>query len=440
MQHFFRTPPVRIGVRSGHALPQRWADVRFPASSERVSFRRCGPPEREPTELICIQIRTAFTHPPPRMSSHPSRSAAARLERIHASPRFDGRVFRNTNNARPGLKPGTVMPTMKEYLCGGERRVPGAPLPLDDPRSTWRTSPETGLRTTWLGHSTMLFEIDGARILTDPVWTKRASPVPFAGPKRFHAPPVPIKDLPNLDAVLISHDHYDHLDRSAIRALIKRKVRFITSLGVGAHLEGWGVPAERITELDWWEHTTLEPSGVVITAAPSQHFSGRTLLDRNATAWSSFHLQGPKHSVFHGADTGLTQDYTQIRDRFGKFDLVLLEIGAYHAAWGDIHLGPEHALDAWAMLGSGTLHPIHWGTFNLAMHAWDQPIETLTTQAPARGVSLLTPRLGQAVEPARVGGVTPWWRAAVAEERATGKSDAVPETSDDLSAVSWPVD
>jgi L-ascorbate metabolism protein UlaG (beta-lactamase superfamily) len=359
---------------------------------------------------------------------------------MQASPRFDGRVFRNTGNAVPGLKPGTVMPTMKEYICGGERRVPGAPLPLDDPRSAWRTAPETRLRTTWLGHSTMLFEIDGARILTDPVWTKRASPVPFAGPKRFHAPPVPIAALPELDAVLISHDHYDHLDRSAIRALLKRNVRFITSLGVGAHLEGWGVPPERITELDWWEQTTLEPSGVVITAAPSQHFSGRTLLDRNATAWSSFHLQGPWHSVFHGADTGLTSEYLQIRERFGVFDLVLLEIGAYHPAWGDIHLGPEHALEAHAMLGSGTLHPIHWGTFNLAMHAWDQPIETLTALAPSRGVSLVTPRLGQPVEPSRVDGVTPWWRAVVAEERATGKSGAVPETSDDLSAVSWPVD
>ncbi len=373
-------------------------------------------------------------------SASASPSAATRRDRCLASPRFDGRVFRNTNNAKEGLKPGTVVPTMKEYLCGGERRVPGAPLPLVDPRSTWRAAPETKLRVTWLGHSSLLFEIDGARILTDPVWTQRASPVPFAGPKRFHAPPVSLAALPELDAVLISHDHYDHLDRSAIRALAKRPVRFITSLGVGTHLEHWGVPAERITELDWWESTTLEPSGVVITATPSQHFSGRTLLDRNATAWSSFHLQGPWHSVFHGADTGLTPEYHDIRARFGAFDLVLLEIGAWHPAWGDIHLGPGHALDAHAMLGSGRLLPIHWGTFNLGMHAWDEPIETLTTLAPSRGIDLLTPMLGQPVEPTRIDGVTPWWRGVVAEERATGKNVAAPETSDDLSAVSWPVD
>ena len=364
----------------------------------------------------------------------------ARRERMHASPRFDGRVFRNTNHARAGLKPGTVMPTMKEYMCGGERRVPGAPIPLHDPRTDWKRTPQSGLRVTWLGHSTLVFEIDGARILADPVWTQRASPVPFAGPKRFHAPPVSIASLPELDAVLISHDHYDHLDRAAIRALGKRNVRFITSLGVGAHLEAWGIDPARITELDWWEQATLEPSGVVITATPSQHFSGRTLLDRNATAWSSFHLQGAKHAVFHGADTGLTPEYTQIRDRFGKFDLVLLEIGAYHPAWGDIHLGPEHALDAHAMLGSGTLLPIHWGTFNLAMHAWDQPIETLAAHAPSRGVQLLTPMLGQAVEPSQVGELTPWWRSVAAAEHASGKSSEMPETSDDESAVSWPVD
>ncbi len=369
-----------------------------------------------------------------------SRSSALRHERMHASPRFDGRVFRNTTSAKAGLKPGSVMPTMKEYLCGGERRVPGADLPLADPRATWRSAPESGLRVTWLGHSTLLFEIDGARILTDPVWAQRASPLPFAGPKRFHAPPVSIAALPDLDAVLISHDHYDHLDRAAVRALRRRDLRFITSLGVGTHLEAWGVPPDRITELDWWESTTLEKSGVTITATPSQHFSGRTLLDRNATAWSSFHLQGAVHRVFHGADTGLTPEYNEIRERLGTFDLVLLEIGAWHPAWGDIHLGPAHAIEAHGMLGSGRLLPIHWGTFNLAMHAWDEPIETLSALAPSRGVDLLTPMLGQPVEPSQVDGLTPWWRGVVAEERATGKNGAVQETSDDLSAVSWPVD
>jgi L-ascorbate metabolism protein UlaG (beta-lactamase superfamily) len=369
-----------------------------------------------------------------------SRSNDIRRERMLASPRFDGRVFRNTGNTTLGLKPGTAIPTMKEYLCGGERRVPGVPLPMADPRESWRRAPDTGLRVTWLGHSTLLFEIDGARVLVDPVWSMRASPLPFAGPKRFHAPPVPLSALPPLDAVLITHDHYDHLDRAAVRVLAKRGQRFITSLGVGSHLETWGVPGELITELDWWDEAVLPKSGVVITAAPSQHFSGRTLLDRNATAWSSFHLRGGTHSVFHGADTGLTPEYTQIRDRFGAFDLVLLEIGAYHPAWGDIHLGPEHAADARDLLGSGTLLPVHWGTFNLAMHAWDEPIETLSRLAPSRGIDLLTPMLGQAIEPSRLDLSTPWWRAVARDEAAAGVAVRTTQISGDESSVSWPVD
>ena len=360
---------------------------------------------------------------------------------MQASPRYDGRVFRNTHPASIGLKPGTALPTMKEYLCGGDRRVPGAPMPLADPRDRWKSAPETGLRVTWLGHSSLLFEIDGARILVDPVWAQRASPLPFAGPKRFHAPPVPLSALPALDAVIISHDHYDHLDRAAIRVLARRDVPFITSLGVGAHLEAWGVPPERIIELDWWESTELPASGVVITAAPSQHFSGRTLLDRNATAWSSFHLRGPKHSVYHGADSGLTPEYAEIGQRFGTFDLVLLEIGASHPAWSDIHLGPANALEARRLLGSGVLMPVHWGTFNLAMHAWDEPIETLVSLAGAHDVSLLTPRLGDAVEPARVDGVTPWWReVARAEHLADPGVAAAAARDDDEHAVNWPVD
>jgi L-ascorbate metabolism protein UlaG (beta-lactamase superfamily) len=366
-------------------------------------------------------------------------SKARRLERMQASPRFDGRVFRNANPVALGLKPDAIVPTMKDYLCGGERRVPGAPLPLADPRGTWRSAPESGLRVTWLGHSSLLFEIGGARLLVDPVWAQRASPLPFAGPKRFHAPPVPISALPPLDAVLLTHDHYDHLDRAAVRVLARRGVRFITSLGVGGHLEGWGIAPEQITELDWWEQVTLEPSGVVITATPSQHFSGRTLLDRNATAWSSFHLQSARHSVFHGADTGLTPEYHQIRERLGRFDLVLLEIGAFHPAWGDIHLGPAHAADAYAMLGSGTLLPVHWSTFNLAMHAWDEPIETLSALAQQRGIDLLTPQLGAAVEPSHFEmGRTPWWRAVVAAE--SGESGELRATTNDQSSVHWPVD
>ena len=338
---------------------------------------------------------------------------------MQGSPRFEASTgtFKNTFAAAPGLKKGTMIPTMRELAAGGQQRTPPAPLPSVDPRAAWMKPVETGLRATWLGHSTVLLEIEGARILTDPVWGDRASPVSFAGPKRFQPVPVGIESLPSLDAVVISHDHYDHLDYPTIRALAGLDVPFVTSLGVGAHLEAWGIAPERITELDWWESIDVGRTGVTVTAAPSQHFSGRGLGGRNRTLWSSLVVRGARRSVFFSGDTGLTPEYGAIRERFGGFDLVMLEVGAFHPAWGDIHLGPENALTALELLGGGAFLPVHWGTFNLAMHAWDDPAEALIRLAPARGTRLVMPRLGEAVEPSRVERVEPWWRSVNGEAR-----------------------
>lgn len=371
--------------------------------------------------------------------------AGLRLERTKASPRYTDGAFHNAHAAVPGLKKGTTLPTLSEYFCGDQHRAPLAPLPSVNPLERWTKPIDTGLRATWLGHSTVLVEIDGVRLLTDPVWGERASPLKFAGPKRFQAVPVAVSALPTLDAVIISHDHYDHLDYPTILALLPRNVPFITSLGVGAHLEAWGVPPERIIELDWWEHTSVR--GVTVTAAPSQHFSGRNLGTRNRTLWSSFVARGPKHAVFFSGDTGLTPEYATIRERLGPFDLVMLEVGAFHPAWGDIHLGPENALEALARLGGGAFLPVHWGTFNLAMHAWDDPAETLVRLAPSKGVHLVMPRLGEPVEPSRVERVDTWWRAVSALEQAPLPARlleaAAPAPAEETAlreTVEWPMD
>src|SRR4051812_20017953 len=210
------------------------------------------------------------------MSPFGSRASGQRLERMRSSPRFADGTFRNTSAVAPGLKRGTALSTVGEFLLGGQRRTPPAPLPSEDPRPAWQRPIETGLRATWLGHSTVLVEIDGRRVLTDPVWGERASPMRFAGPKRFQPVPVPIAGLPPLDAIVISHDHYDHLDYPTLLEFVKSDVPIVTSLGVGAHLEAWGIPANRIIELDWWESIDLG-NGLSITAAPSQHFSGRSV-------------------------------------------------------------------------------------------------------------------------------------------------------------------
>jgi L-ascorbate metabolism protein UlaG (beta-lactamase superfamily) len=362
-----------------------------------------------------------------------------RLERIRTSPLWNGERFGNVHPVLPGLRElCATMPAISDCLCGGERRVPRAPLPSENPLQAWREAPDSGLRATWLGHSTVLIEIGGLRVLTDPVWGTRASPSRLAGPKRFQPVPVALRAMPPIDLVVISHDHYDHLDYPTIREMAKLRVPFVTSLGVGAHLEAWGVPPERIVELDWWESHELPNAGLTVTAAPSQHFSGRGLRDRNATLWSSLVLRSSHHTVFFSGDTGLTTEYAQIRERLGPFNLVMLEVGAFHPSWGDIHLGPEHALEASALLGNAPFLPVHWGTFNLAMHAWDQPAERLLELAPKAGARLVMPRLGEPVEPEQAEEVEPWWRAVDAV--APDPEPITPEPTTLPAGMSWPID
>lgn len=296
------------------------------------------------------------------------------------------------------------MEVAREYLFGGQQRRPPRPLPALDPRDGWGRSIGNGLRATWLGHSTVLLELDGKRVLTDPVWSDRISPFGVAAPRRFQPVPIPVTALPPLDAIVISHDHFDHLDRGTIAALADRPTPFVVPLGLGMYLEAWGIPPARVIELDWWESTEL--AGLRLTATPSQHFSGR-VGNRNKTLWASFVIETERRRVFFSGDTALTPEFDEVRAKFAPFDLVMLEVGGFHPSWDHIHLGPDNALEALRMLGGGPFMPVHWGTFNLALHAWDYPIETLY----AKSIELLMPQLGAPFEPAHGLPRTPWWRA-----------------------------
>jgi L-ascorbate metabolism protein UlaG (beta-lactamase superfamily) len=239
-------------------------------------------------------------------------------------------------------------------------------------------------------------EIDGRRVLTDPVWSERCSPSTLVGPKRFHVPPIVLEELPPIDAVVISHDHYDHLDMPAIEALALRGAHFFVPLGVGAHLERWKVPAGRIHELDW--NDQAEIAGLAITATPSRHYSGRSLLDGNETLWASWVIAGPRHRVWFSGDSGYTEKFREIGARHGPFDLTLIKIGAYDRSWREIHMEPEAAVRTHQDVRGRVMLPVHWATFNLAIHEWSEPAERTVAAERRANAALVMPRPGELVD------------------------------------------
>ncbi len=343
------------------------------------------------------------------------RQQEARQRRVMDSPRFRDGQFRNTHDVGM-LKNPMTFSMATDFALGGASRRPPHTLPvIADTLARLARPPETGLRVTWLSHSTVLIELDGVRLLTDPVWGNRASPLSFAGPLRFHPMPLQLHELGRIDAIVLSHDHYDHLCAETWRRLARGACpgwsgKVVTALGMGAHLQALGIAADQITELDWGDGVRV--GEVELVATPAQHFSGRGLTDRNQTLWMGVAMLGPRHRVFFSGDTGPTDEHVDIGAALGPFDVVLFEIGAWHAAWGGIHLGPQAAFDTFARMRARTLLPVHWSTFDLGLHPWEQPGEDLYQLAQANGASVWFPQLGQPLE---VGDVAfaPWWRAVV---------------------------
>lgn len=330
------------------------------------------------------------------------------LKRIKNDRLYKDGKFENSVKTEM-MAPGGFWRMMSQWVGGGQVRVPKGPLPLVklDPADLIRR-PASGLAVTWLGHASMLVQMDEYRVLTDPVFSERVTPVPGVGPKRFHAPPVAAADLPHIHAVVISHDHYDHLDMPSIKQLIPRTDRFIVPLGVGAHLRAWEVPEEKIVELGWWEHHRVG-KGLIVVATPARHFSGRGPLDRNKTQWASFAFIGRKRRVYFGGDTGMFQGFKQIGQHLGPFDITLMPMGAYNVGWQAIHLNPEEAVEAHQDLRGGLMLPIHWGTFNLAFHAWTEPAERLLEAARRAGIKFAVPRPGERVTPEKAPAPRRWW-------------------------------
>ncbi len=329
-----------------------------------------------------------------------------RIEKIVRSSQYlNGKFHNKVRYKSPSFGEGVSM--LWKFIRNDQQTKPGGPIPSTEVTlSYFQKNRQDGLYTAWLGHSSVLINIEGYRILTDPVLERKIS---ILGPSRFKGElPLQIDQIPDLDMILITHNHYDHLNRYSIEKLHDRCPRFLVPLGVGAQLEKWGVPREKITEMDWWESVQVDDN-LTVTMTPSQHFSGRGLSDKDVTLWGSYVVKTVKHSVFFSGDSGYFDGFKEIGERYGPFDITFLECGAYNERWQPVHMFPEETVQAHLDLKGKILHPIHWGTFNLSLHAWNDPMIRILKEAEQQKVILATPIAGELLIYGRIIPTQRWW-------------------------------
>lgn len=323
------------------------------------------------------------------------------------SPNFKDGKFVNQIPTAMEMKPADILSLIRDQIKGAPNRRPPGPL-IPEHLDPTKTPSEPHI--TWFGHSTFLLQINGKNILLDPMFGRSPSPVPAIGPQRFSDElPAKLEDLPEIDAVLISHDHYDHLDYESIKKLSSKTTMFFVPLGLKAHLLKWGVTPRQITELDWWDERTFEGFSFVCT--PSRHFSGRTLTDRFATLWCSWVIRSDDASIFFSGDSGYGPHFKQIGEKYGPFDLTLLECGQYDPHWSTIHMTPEQTIQAHIDLRGKRMIPMHWGAFVLALHSWTEPVERALKAGAEVDATIITPRIGETVKFQSEGYSTEaWWK------------------------------
>ena len=282
------------------------------------------------------------------------------------------------------------------YFKSTKGVTPDQPIPIETilPSDLQNYTGKT--RLFWFGHSTFLLQIQSKNILIDPMFGEVPAPHPMLGSKRFsNRLPITIKDLPQIDAVLISHDHYDHLDYGSISKLKNKVDAFYTPLGVGAHLESWGIPKDKVHELDWWEEIYVSDLKFVCT--PAQHFSGRGISDKGKTLWSSWIINSEQNNIFFSGDSGYGSHFKAIGEKYGPFDFAMIECGQYNTLWHEIHMYPEETAQAAIDLKVQRMMPIHWGAFKLAMHEWKEPVLRLEKASKLHNLVMITPKIGAPV-------------------------------------------
>ena len=335
-------------------------------------------------------------------------SEQTRESKIQTSPQYQGKKFVNPNGA-PHYSLADFWLMAKKYTViprVDPKPIGEIPVVSVDPKDWLNLDPKE-VFFSWLGHSSLLISLEGKTILVDPVLEERASPFSWIGPKRFHRAPVSVAGLPPIDVVLITHDHYDHLEEPTLRALAQKVGLFVVPLGIGALLEEWGVSPEKIVELDWWQAHPFGP--LTLTATPAIHYSSRSLFDANQRLWCSFSLAGPNRKIFISGDSGYFAGFKEVGERLGPFDYTFLKIGAYDETWKDVHMTAEEAVAQHLDLRGNLMVPLHWASFDMALHPWYEPIEQMRAAADLARVRYLTPQVGQFIGP-QPPPQTLWWQ------------------------------
>jgi len=307
---------------------------------------------------------------------------------------FEDGKFKNISYTSMDLEFSKVI---KETFKKDPSRRPSSdilPNSLDSLEIVQRSG--NGTYISWLGHSAFLLEIDGKKILIDPMLGDVPAPFSFAGPSRYSSElAIEIEKLPEIDILIISHDHYDHLDHGSILKLKDKVELFLVPLGVGRHLEYWGVQKNKIHEMNWWDQK--EVAGIELVFTPARHFSGRGILDRNKTLWGSWVINGKNQKIYFSGDGGYDTHFKEIGEKYGPFDLALMECGQYNEQWGEIHMMPEETAIAAKDVRSQVFMPIHWGSFTLAYHSWTDPVVRASRKAQEIGIQITTPFLGETI-------------------------------------------
>jgi L-ascorbate metabolism protein UlaG (beta-lactamase superfamily) len=279
-----------------------------------------------------------------------------------------------------------------EFLFGSKDDKPDKGLPVIKPDLTKFLEKSSDIKVIWFGHSSFLINLNGKIILVDPVISDYASPVPFVM-QRFQKPPLALEECPKVDYIVISHDHYDHLDMEAVKFYKDKSTKFIVPLGVGSHLKGWGISQSRIHELDWWQ--SIEFDELEFIATPAQHFSGRSFNDKNSTLWAGWVLKSNNQRIFYSGDSGYDTHFKEIGKKYGPFDLTFIDNGQYNIKWEEVHLLPEQVTQAFFDLNAKALFPVHWGGFKLSTHTWYEPIQKVHQSSIKNNFKIIAPMIGE---------------------------------------------